>query len=405
MNRRGLVLLLFVVGSGLGIFLGTRESSLQLTQAVRVPTSMSSAAPYGNNSFIFSNGRYFASYNYVTGESQRLSPDESIDGLSDVDRLLVSGDLKYIAFELPITPLGSALYAQLSQTGRDPSQPSWWLYDITNQKFYPFPEDTRSVVFSDTLVYSFNVNNGMASITMYQPNNLRTISTLSVPSATSFFKTTNGYVLNMPDSTVLSTKDGVVSHQLFTATSVIGVGGPGTLGVGVVGTKDGSNLGRFSFNGSSEKTVARNVGPPVVWNGGGLVLFSTSDGKSIHLYSLKNQKMVHIGVPKQLGSVTPVNALNDHTILIKNSGGLELVGSNLQSAQLLPRNYDKTITVNGSLVEVTYYPSENAFLVNLGSDAVLAEQAAVYNALRADGLNPDLLDIRFTVLQASHAIQ
>jgi len=415
MNQRTLRLIVFGFG-GLVLILGlltifTRQSStksISITTVGTLPTLFTVSAPGTNNTIITSNGRAFVSYNYTNGQAAVLSPDTINSGLDGVDSILTSDDAHYIVFHQTLAGFGTTLKGILQNAGLDSDKGYWWVYDTQSKVFTPIKQsisNTNASVSGDSVsIIDADPNTSNPKLTTYELNNPSSASSsIAVTSSDGFFHTKNGYILTRFNegngSDILFTKDGVVSKKLFTnADAVAYISSTDTLFYTLADGK-GNTLYAYDMGTAEQTEVASDTGGSFVQHGN-VLLFTLNSNLATYDTTTKKLQQLKITDKKYADTAfTPTQALADDVTILQEGDSIYLAGNGTKVPQAVS-SYDESVTVGTNQVEISYNEDEDAFLITLDATNTEAEKEAVYQKLRDDGLNPYLLDIRFTVFTA-----
>ena len=296
-----------------------------------VSASFASAIAYGNNAVVFSNGQRLETYNYATGQTKALSPDNL--GLDSIDTVSVSPDDNYILFHDETLDPGGGLAAQLQAQGLDPSLDYWWLYNVAKQTFSSLPQGLLLAKLNGTTVYAIGGSASGEVLNSYSISNLQQVNTMSIPGSSTFFVTPSGFLLESPDNNVLFTKDGVVNTVLFKSTVLVGTTSDGSSALAVMTQNGVRKLISINLSTNTTKTIASNVVDLPVWLGSGMALYLGSD-QQIYYYDFATQKnslwqpAVRTNIVKSK-SLSLVGLVGPYAAIVNNSSGYYLIGNNL----------------------------------------------------------------------------
>lgn len=406
-RRFGLIIVATIIVLVALLSLISGSANVTWNQSSTVPDIFKSSVAFGSNSIIFSNGRQFVEYNYISGHSTPISPDGVDQTIGNIDSLRVSSDKNYLVFHSQEAPAGSQMESYLRANGLDPTQPYWWLYDALDDSFRSLPSDVTSVRLTKGLVYTLSGEDTSKSIIkIYGVRDLKLQKTIEVASSSDFYVVNDGFVLvgagelNVP---VMFTSDGVVNRQLADrVTSVANVNSNSESGLLIRDTGKNPRLLLFSLDGSV-KEQATNVDTVAASEDNDALIsvksLSSEKPSKLFLYNHTTGKLGTLEIKDLSVSGTfPVSLFSAHVgTLAYLNGGLIMAGNDFIAPKQPPANYDKSLRVSGNIVDLKYYPDESAFIVTLDGSAVSQERAAIYKQLKEDGLDPALLDIRFSV--------
>lgn len=390
------ILLLVVVVSA-ATSRSTTSAAIQMKNYYQAPAIFGTGVSYGKQTIVASNGRAFVAYNYQTGKDTLLSPDNVTSDLENIDKpLVVSPDLRYIAFHVSLTQAPSSLYTQLQNDNFDTTKSYWWLYDTQTKAFKPFPSTVVAVRFMNGNVYALTNLYGQQTVETYTPATLAATHNFSAPSSSNLFVTSDGFWLQS-GSNVLQTSDGTVSTTLFTNTNVLNVSSDGKTAL-LKNTKSNQYI-FYDVATKKQTVVSSSNGVQMAWDAQNDLLFgkakSTKSDQSYTFFNAANSTTSSVTTYAQATKLLAV--LDGQTALASNGTNSYIVGKNVSTQAPVPSDYDKTITVSGSYVEVQYFPSQTAFIISIDKAAAATQQAAVYQQLQQSGYNPDLLEIRFSL--------
>lgn len=411
MNPRLLRLTVFGFG-GLIIILGLltiftqkREQSTTLQSVSKLPAIFSVSAAGPDDTLITSNGRSFVSYNFKTAQTTLLSPDDSTSGLDGVDALLTSDDGTYIVFHQTLAGFGTTLKNTLENAGLNSDKAYWWLYNTKTQAYTPLKQsisNTNASVSGDTVsIIDADPDSSDPKITSFNFSNPTSPSdSIAVTSSDGFVRVKDGYVLTRFNEgnghSILFTKDGVVSTQLLTDARVSAYASSvDTLFVSTANA-EGSTLVAYEMESGEQTEIAADVGSTVAQHGKTLIFTKGGILMSYDVTTKKVQKLTISNKTYATTIFTPVLALGASTVVVQHNDSTYIAGNDLKAPKS-PTSYSESVIVGNNAIDITYDEDESAFLVTLDASSADAEKNAVYQKLRDDGFNPDLLDIRFTV--------
>lgn len=384
---------------------GNNGNTTDMSKSYPVPDAFATAVPYGKDTLLMSNSRFFVAYNYVTGSSKALSDDNTTPDLSNVDQIMTSPNKRYIVFHMTIANEQSYFDKTLTAQGLDSGNAYWWVYDTQAKTYRHLPVEVTSVVIKNDKLYALDGNDNQA-ITTYSLPDISKTAAINVSDVDTFFVVKDGFIVENNDlQQALFTKDGTVSTVLFKNGRVTYITADGTKAIGLASNKDQQNLYQYDLQTKTQTLIDTNVSNQFAWDPSGKIAYrrdkdANADQPIFHVYNLATQKDQTVtatadGMAKK--SVQPTVFLGDTSfIATDNSGNSYLVGTALH-AMRSQTGYDFTITVNGQDVDIAYYTDPTAFLVTLGETDTVAQRQAVYNQLKKSGFNPDILDIRFTL--------
>lgn len=386
--------------------------TLGISKEYELPDTFSNAVAYGDNTVVLSNGRGFVTYNYVSGKSVQLTPDNILSGLDSLDNIGTSADKRYIFFHVKHTTSSSVLSTMLQAEGADTNGTYWWTYDTSTKAFHRLHlgSDAISVKIDGGRLYALaRDDNGRQAIVTFSLPDLAQISSLVIPDCNDFFIAQDGFLLSAPGDgngspKVLLTKDGVVSTTYFNDATISNISPDKHYGIGAVSLGSGRQLVLFDLQKRTQQVIANNLTGQYVWLPDNSLLYSTgtNDSQSLFVYNAGTgkAKIVKIasGLPtSKADSTPPIALLNQTTGIISYNDKKFLIGTNIAELKPLNPSYDKTITTSQGDVEIPYYTDEKAFIVSIRDNS---QKQAVYDQLRQDGYNPDLVEIRFDLFVA-----
>ncbi len=373
------------------------KPAMQMTGYYQAPAIFSTGVSYGKQTVVVSNGRSFVAYNYQTGKDTLLSPDNATSDLENIDKpLVVSPDLRYIAFHVSLTQPTSSLYAQLQNGNFDTTKGNWWLYDTQTKTFSPFPQTVIAVRFMNGNAYALTNLYGQQTIQTYAPATLTVTNSVSAPSSSNLFATNDGFWLQS-GSNVLQTSNGTVSTTAFSNMTVLNVSPDGKSAL-LQNTKSNQYI-YYDLRTKRQTVVSDTAGVQAAWDASNDMLFgkpkSTKSNQSYTFFNAANGATSDVTVYAQATKLLAV--LDGQTVLASNGTSSYIVGKNVAVHAPIPSNYDKTIPFGNSFIEAQYFPDQTAFIITINKATAAAQQAAVYQQLQHDGYNPDLLEIRFSL--------
>lgn len=382
-----------------GIFLGvTGGATWKLTPS---PNTLLDATAFGQDTVVFSNGRSFVSYNYVSGHSKLLSPDNISSYLDNIDKIEVSSDDQYLIFHTTALDAGNALYDKARTNGIDPNQPSWWVYSLARQSFQNLPQNVTSVRVSGQKLYAL-AGDTQQNISLYSLSGLQQLASYSVPSCIDFYPIAGGVVLLTADNHIVSTQNYIVYNQLFSAANILNVAPDGRFGLGTLQTKKGQNLVLFDLQKKNYHLIDSDVAAQLAWTTQNDALYTkNSSGSSIaYLYNAASHRVatLHFTGSKIPKTFLPSSLFDTKAAILSDSNNNSyLVGKNITPPKTVTSSYSSTITTGGRPLDITYYPDQTAFILTLDATSAQQEEQAVYARLTKDGYNPELFNIRMTL--------
>jgi len=389
------------------VFSSKGASSLSITQKYLVPNTFNDVAPYGQNTIVFSNGRSFAKYNFISGQVSQISPDNLLPELNNIDSLSASANDQYLLFHDEASVSGTPLYNTLVQQGLNVNQDWWWIYNVSTKTFSVIPHTVLLAKIDgnqvDTLV---STNNG-EEIVSYSVSSLAQDSSIPIINGSNFFRAANGFLLQTTDNEAFLTSTGVVNNLLSKSIIVDGVSADGQSAYGVINSGGSSRLVKINLQNSSIKTLASNVEGQAEVLLPNLLLYNTAGSGqtgplAFNTYNLASSKKQLWGFSYSVSggnsiSFTPTALLGETaTIAQDSSSKVYLIGNGLAPIKSVPANYKSTINVSGNSVNVSYSSVQTTFEAVLNSGQATAEQAAVYTQLNHDGYNPLFYNVQFS---------
>jgi hypothetical protein len=391
-------LILVIIIAGLLVPKGTNISGVY-----SISTGLGSAEPYGNNSLVFANNRSFVSYNYVTGKATSLGSDNLQDNdLSSVSSIYTTANLNYILFYASV-PSGGTLYNLLSAYGYGTSsaQGSWWVYSVNSQKYQPLPPDVILAEISGNNIYALSNSSSGEAITTYSPSSLSQTNSINVSGVSNFFATKNGYLLEDTNNDVSYTKNGTVTQSINKSSLVTGVSSNEQQAILI---ENSNTLVELNLNNFSTSTISSDVVDQPIWSSasnsamyfGGSNKDSSSSWK-LNTYSLPTKKKTTWIFTKPNANFASGITLNTvlgstSAIVSQGKGNYYLVGNRLKAISTPGNNYNKSLTVDGSPVTISYSSISSSVVVE-AQTYNQDTQTAVYAQLEKDGFNPYLLNI------------
>ena len=404
MNKKRLVILaiilLLIILIIYYLFFNNKPQQIVLKN-YSIPSYMSSAIPFSNNTIVFSNGRSFVLYNYLKGTTSLLSPDNlQFGGLSNLDSLDLSANKKFILFHSNSPNNNGVLGVQLKKDGISNSFfGNWWVYNISSQTFSPLSTNVIIAKMSGNTVYTLSNNNGVESISSYNPQNLNQISSVNVSYVSNFFPVRGGYLLQTPNNKVLFTNNGIVTQQLYSSTILDGVSANGQEAIGVFAQNGSQQLELLNIHTSVMNLIANNIIGQADWssklNEGFYYTNSTnSSGKNLTLnsYNLSLNKTIPLSLRENMGSTILKPLGNNRAIISQSQGNDFIIGKSLKSILLPKASYNKTIYINSQPIFISY-SSQGIMYVN-STTYFPNEKNILYNQLTKDGFNPYLISIQ-----------
>jgi hypothetical protein len=277
MTRKILIafVVVIVIAGLLLLVIPSRGSSIN--QSYAVPNTFAASAAYGNDFLVFSNGRAFVDYNYVSGKTTLLSSDDAADGLSNIDSLSASPNRQFLLFEDASATPNGILYNQLSSAGLSPSADYWWVYNTATKHFQPLPLGIELARFAGNNITALTTTSNGSTITTYDPATVKSTTAINVVSCINFLPVQGGYVLLTVKGRALFTTNGVVSTPLASTDPSLTLTGVSSTGNALAATAtDGTSADLLTLDIQTqlEKTIATNVNRPPV-QGGDEVLYTT----------------------------------------------------------------------------------------------------------------------------------
>jgi hypothetical protein len=355
-------------------------------------------ARYDNNSIVFSNERQFIVYNYTSGQTRALSIDQK---LPTIRSLVVSADKRFLLFNTTLQSADDPLGAQLISQGLPLDTPYWWLFDTTTQKFQHLGAGSYSAVFSATSsnalysLYSDDWSNGVDIYNSISPLNksdsfiTKTFSSLSSTKSGLFAESSSGEVSTMDTTTqkIVIVTTGVGGAQFSNsgayATAIDKTKTDGQSHLLLLNIKNGK---RKSLGVINESTPAWSVSDDSFMykiKGSGLTIYNAKNNKKMAL-NLKNKSLET--------TLNPGTIVSENSFVAESSDGVYVLGKQLAAVPAIPKTYNKNLSDGDNL---TFSSDQSAFVATINGDLSPASKQAVYNQLRKDGINPDLVTIRF----------
>ncbi|GEM_PF-2597883 len=380
----------------------------KISQKISLPSTFKTAAPYGNTSVVISNDRGFVSYDYTTGASQLLSPDNQSSGLANIDSLTATDDGKYLLFHTEEVADQSTLQAILNQQSLDTGRDYWWLYSVADQSFRPLAARTLQAKLSGNYVDALASGGTSETITRYNLGDLKQAKQVSIPGSTDFWSYNDGYLLQLANQSVAFTTDGVVTQTLYNKTSVLSLVAGSMMAIGATGQGDSKQLVELNLDKRSSKVIADGVAVPPVTTASGNILYITADGSGpnanntyISYDTVSHKKttwrLTDTAAQLKNSDAAPLLALLQPMVVLGTTitGGTYLAGNQLQPVRS-PTGYSSTVTVQGNPLHVTYDDTVDSFVVGYSAVPQNLIIAALGTQLRHDGFNPDLYQIVFS---------
>ena len=407
-NKRQLIILagaavLLIIAASLLARLS--HNALTFTKQTVAPTVFTDAAAYGNDSLVFSNGRALATYNYQTGASSLLTADDILGSTDTVDQVEASADKRYVLFHVDHTTNDSQLSAILQADGSDSNGTYWWVYDTVGKTFHHLP-DAPSIKIDGSKLYTMDSDqDNRQVITTYSLPDGAQVAQNFMPEADDFFIGKGGFLLSVSADSghgqqIAQTADGTVSNTLFDNATLNNVAPNKRYGLGTLRNGKDRDLVLFDLQQKSSRVIGRDVVGNFDQLGDNSVLYNAGNSSSptLYLYSASTGKSRPIDFPhgfvKNGVTVTPTLLLSSTAAIVQLPNAPYLAGTNIAPIKTIDPNYDKLIDTAQGPVEITYYPDQNAFIVSIRDSS---QCQAVYNQLRKDGYDPDLLQIRFSL--------
>jgi hypothetical protein len=316
-------------------------ASLKISEAIGLHAPGLTFIAFGPNQVVYNGGQHFITYNYLSGSQTDLNPTTSNSVFGTIDSLKVSSNHNYLLFHSGISnvPLHDPTFGNLSSASQVIPIGFWWLYNIQQQTFELLPTNTISAQFAQNNVVGLQSNNSQESLTTYQTNGLQPLQSIEIPGSSAFYPVANGFILASTSNALSFTTNGVVSRQLLTNTSVVGVTSDGESAVGLTETGSTFTLTLFNLKTFSSKQIASNIDGNPAWSSQGIVLYETQSGNNapiLHTYDVITGSSAvwqfSGAAATTLGKSGPtlIALLNSNTAIIQRSQGIQyLVGSGL----------------------------------------------------------------------------
>lgn len=399
----GLFLLLvgFVVTSLLN-----RPKTISLADSYAVPDTFSTAVNYGDSDVLLANGRGLVSYDYRSGKATAVTPDLVLGGFMPMDSLAAASNKQYILFHTNSLLPSSILGAQLVKQRLDPNQPYWWVYNTQAATYGHLDTAVVRAQLSGSQLDGVVQQAASETLNHYDISTLNVVSTISIPRASNFTATANGYVLELPDGSVVTTKDGITSQVIARQATLVGAT-KDQASVLIASTVNGiRQLGLVDMGTLKIKTIASNVVQQPFWNGSDTVLYSKSTNGStgdlqFMTYNIVTKKTSILKGSDALSGVQNKSAqivalLGDRTVVVsKNIHSYFLAGPSIAALKLPSADTAPSLSINGAS-QLHYDAKFHIFTINKSAGAPADLKTQTYRNLTAVGYIPELFTIQTT---------
>lgn len=372
-----------------------RNNATALDKLVKLPANFMVSDEYSADGLLFSNGRSFVDYNYKTGKSTLLSDDALDEPLDSIDALMVSDNKQYIVFHLPLVAADSQLDSQLTAQGLDTDADYWWLYDVANKTFQNFPADAKKVQISGNEAMAYTGDDA-STITTYTMPDLKVTSAVHISSGSDFFKTKDGYLLASTEGGDVSfTRDGIVSEKVFSNANLIAMTNDKSTIIGTSSQNGSTYLMSYDANTKKQTVLDSDINSQVGYVGGNKILYRKSDSKVYYVYDLATKKIdtFKVDAKNAPDSLVPEALLDNGSFLLSDKDNNMYVAGNTVASAKDMKSYNKSI----GTASAQYFSDDNDLIVTVDKASADSERQAVYDQLKKDGYDPNLLNIKFVL--------
>lgn len=372
-----------------------RNNATALDKLVKLPANFMASDEYSSDSLLFSNGRSFVDYNYKTGESTLLSSDALDEPLDNIDSISLSDNKQFVVFHLPLVAAGSTLESQLTAQNLDTNADYWWLYNINDKTFHNFPADAKKVQISGNEALAYTGDDA-STITTYTLPDLKVTSSVHVSSGSDFLKTKDGYLLMSDEgSNVYFTRDGVVSEKIFTNANLIAMTSDKKTAIGTSSQNGSVYLMSYDTSTKKETVLDSDVNSQVGYVGGDKILYRKADNKVYYVYDLTTKKITlfKIDAKNIPDSLVPEALLDNGTLLLSDKDSNMYVAGNTVASVKDMKSYNKNV----GTASVEYFSDNDNLIATVDKASADSERQAIYDQLKRDGYDPNLLTIKFVL--------
>lgn len=374
-----------------------RTNATALDKLVKLPASFEVSDEYSSDGLLFSNGRSFVDYNYKTGKSTLLSADAFDEPLDNIDSISLSDNKQFIVFHLPLVAADSTLASQLTAQNLDTNADYWWLYDVTSKTFHNFPADAKKVQVSGNEALAYTGDDA-STITTYTLPDLKVTHSVHVGSSSNFFKTKDGYLLTGEEgSNVSFTKDGVVSETIFTNANLIATTSDKNIVIGTSSQNGSTYLMSYDTSTKKQTVLDSDINSQVGYVGGNKILYRKADSKVYYVYDLTTKKIesFKVAVKSAPESLVPDALLDDGSLLLSDKDNNMYVAGNTVANVKDMKSYNKTV----GTASVEYFADNNNIIAIVDKASAESERQDIYDQLKKDGYDPNLLTIKFVLFK------
>lgn len=371
------------------------NNATALDKLVKLPANFMVSDEYSNDGLLFSNGRSFVDYNYKTGESALLSSDALDEPLDNIDSLSLSENKQFIVFHLPLVAADSQLDSQLTAQGLDTNADYWWLYNVADKTFHNFPADAKKVQISGNEALAYTGDDA-STITTYTLPDLNVTSSVHVSSGSDFLKTKDGYLLTSDEGNdVYFTRDGVVSEKIFTNANLIAMTSDKSAAIGTSSQNDSVYLMSYDPSTKKETVLDSDVNSQVGYVGGNKILYRKADSKVYYVYDLTTKKITSFKVDAKNApdSLVPEALLDNGSFLLSDKDNNMYVAGNTVASIKDMKSYNKNV----GTASIQYFSDSNNLIATVDKASADSERQAIYDQLKKDGYDPNLLTIKFVL--------
>ncbi len=408
MNRKNLLLIgLLVVAVLAALIVSTsgRSSGLTIKKVYDAPAGFSNAAGFDDNSLVFTNGRTFVQYSYVDGKTTPLSPDTTTPELQGIDSLSVSDNRQYLLFHAPPTLVGGVLDTAVKQRGFNTNADHWWLYSLPSHIFTPLPDEVLLAKLDHDNVDALSTSSVGEQITKYSLSTLQSTANIAISPSTNFLPAHNGYLLQTTDNRLLLTTDGILNKAIASdAQALVLTQDRQSVIAGSTNEKN-KQLIVINVTDGSVKTIASNLSSQPAYNNNDGVVFvaNGSSRTTLSSYNIATRKLTNWNFDKShqnlIDATATVNGYFGESVAVisDNTSTSRIIGNDIAAINLPSSSYLKVVTSPRGSASLTFEDQTKRLTVATSSKASPELVAAVYAQLKADGYNPDLISIAYSV--------
>lgn len=380
------------------IFGGSNQRDISVvSKPLPLPSSTVIAPLANSSSFVFSNGRYFVKYDYLSGSSTRLSPDEA---LPTINKIVPSGDGEYVAFQSSKHGFQDALGKQLLSENLSPDTSYWWILDVTAQKFTRIEGSPVVVHWKDSShdLYTLSDSGEGGIITHYALPGQNQLPSFAVEGSRDFFPVSDGYIIETNSNSLIKlSMDGQTSKVIFEGYKSIAFSSLESWASATNITASENETAHIYLlqleTGDKTELSDSHEGTGVWLPQGREVCYPSEKEKTLQCFDTTTKARKNYFYEKEQAVDEKLIAVMAENTFIMSDGSSNQVVSDRKLMEFLTvDNYNKSLGSDASLI---YYPSEMSFIVSYLETNQPTIREQVYDTLRKDGINPDLATIQF----------